>query len=121
MQRRLETLVKEHRDICKKGDLEICDRGPSVVSATPSRLEWDKGAGRGYQAYPAEGKGGIIERIPANTRLNCDGDYELLCCWIVTMKKLRGGANCTSTNHVGVSASTSAPICMGAQVHETRL
>ena len=62
-----------------------------------------------------------IERIPANTRLNCDGDYELLYCWIVTMKKLRGGANCTSTNHVGVSASTSAPICMGAQVHETRL
>ena len=38
-QRRLEMLVKEHRDACTRGGyLEICHCGASVGSATPSRL-----------------------------------------------------------------------------------
>ena len=56
-----------------------------------------------------------IERAPTSTRLNRDGGYELLGCWITTMQKLEGGANRTGANHVGASASTSAPGHMGAQ------
>ena len=59
-----------------------------------------------------------IEWTLANTRLNCDGGYELLGCWIATMKKLGGGANCASANLVGASALTSALDHMGAQVQE---
>jgi hypothetical protein len=33
-----------------------------------------------------------IEKIPANSRLNYDGGYELPGCWIGTMKKLGVGA-----------------------------
>ena len=62
-----------------------------------------------------------IERTPANTRLNCNEGYELPGCWIATMKKLGGGANHTSANHVGASASTSAPGRTGAQAQHPRL
>ena len=34
-----------------------------------------------------------IQRTHANHRLNRDGGYKLPGCWIVTMKKLGGGAN----------------------------
>ena len=62
-----------------------------------------------------------IERTPANTRLNHDEGYELLGCWIATMKKLGGGANCAGANHVGASASTSSPSHMGAQAQHPHL
>ena len=62
-----------------------------------------------------------IERTPANTRLNRDGGYELPGCWIATMKKLGGGANRAGANHVGASASTSAPGRTGAQAQHPRL
>ena len=45
----------------------------------------------------------------------------ILGCWIATMKKLGGGANRASANHVGASTSTSAPDRMGAQVQGPRL
>ena len=44
------------------GYLEVCHCGASMGSAAPCRLGWDVGAGQGHQAYPAEGKGGIIHR-----------------------------------------------------------
>ena len=67
------------------------------------------------------GKALHIERTPANTRLNCDGGYELPGCWIATMKKLGGGANRAGTNDGGASALTSAPSRMGAQAQHPRL
>ena len=57
-----------------------------------------------------------IERTPANTRLNRDRGYELPGCWIATMNKLGGGANCADANHVGTIASTSAVGRTGARV-----
>ena len=62
-----------------------------------------------------------IKRTPANTRLSCDGGYELSGYWIATMKKLGGGANRASASHVGASASTSALSHMGAQAQQPRL
>jgi hypothetical protein len=48
-----------------------------------------------------------IEKTPANSRLNQDGEYELLGCWIATMKKLGGRGNRVSTNRAGTSSSAS--------------
>ena len=62
-----------------------------------------------------------IERTPINTRLNRDRGYELSGCWIATIKKLRGGANCADTNYIGASASTSGWSRMGTQVQHPHL
>ena len=53
-----------------------------------------------------------IKKTPANNRLNRDGGYELLGCWIATMKKLGGGDNRASANCTG--APPSAPSRIGA-------
>ena len=64
-----------------------------------------------------------IHNTPASNSLNRDGGYELLGCWIATMKKLGGGVNSSHASANRVSASTSAPISgrMHAQAQEPRL
>ena len=60
-----------------------------------------------------------IEKTPANNRLNRDGGYELLGCWIATIKKLGGGGNRTCANHA--DAPPSAPGRMGVRAQQLRL
>ena len=60
-----------------------------------------------------------IQKTTTNNRLNRDRGYELLTCWIATMKKLGGRAGRVITNHDG--ASTSAPGHTDTQVQEPRL
>ena len=95
------------------GFLEVCHCEASVGSAILSGLDGTRVLDRANRPIQLKVKEALhIERIPANTRLNHDRGYELLGCWIATTKKLlawkRGGANQTSADHVGVSASTSA-------------
>ena len=40
-----------------------------------------------------------------HTPANDDRGYEWPGCWITTIKKLGGGAGCTSTNHIGTLSS----------------
>ena len=109
--------VREHKDACKKGD---------TWKSTIAEHQWDQryqvdwdGTRVLYKATrPIQLKVKEelhIERIPANTRLNHNGGYELPGCWITTMKKLGRGANRAGGNHIGASASTSAPSRMGVQ------
>ena len=116
-QRRLGTRVKEHRDACMKGDT-----WKSAITEhqwdQQHQVDWDgtRVLGRATRPIQLKVKEALhIERTTANTRLNCNGGYGLPGCWIATMKKLGGGANCASANHIGASALNSAPGHMGAQ------
>ena len=97
----------------ERGYLEVCHSGASVVSATPN---WDGTRVLDRARGPVQ-----LKVMEVFTRLNHDGGYKLPDCWITTMKKVGGGANCTSTNHVGMSTLTSAPNRMGTQVQEPHL
>ena len=93
-QRRLETLVKEHRDACNKGDT-----WKSAIAEhqwdQQHQMDWDETRVLDRATRPIQLKVKEvlhIQKTPANNRLDRDGGYELPGCWIETMKKLGGGA-----------------------------
>ena len=68
------------------GYLEVCH-----YRATTGSVDWDglRVLDRATKPIQLKVKEALhIERTPANTRLNCDWCYELLYCWITTMKEL---------------------------------
>ena len=118
-QRRLETRVKEHRDACNKGDT-----GKSAIA----EHQWDQQyqanwegtrvldrASRPVQLRVKEAL--YIQRTPTNNRLNRDEGYELLGCWIVTVKKLGCGVSSGRASANRVSAWTSAPDAQAQELH----
>ena len=105
MQRHLETQVKEHWDVCNKGD-------KSAIAEhqwdQQYQVDWGETRVLNRAARPVQLKikeALRIEKTPVNNMLNQDGGYELPGCWIVTMKKLGGRGNHASANSVGASAS----------------
>ena len=117
--RRLETRVKEHRDACNKGDT-----GKSAIA----EHQWDQQyqvnwegtrvldrASRPVQLRVKEAL--YIQRTPTNNRLNCDEGYELLGCWIATVKKLGCGVSSSRASANRVSAWTSALDAQAQELH----
>ena len=69
--------------------LEVCHRRASMDEQP--QVDWDgtRVLDRTTRLIHLKVKEALhIERITANTTLNCDGGYELPGCWIATMKKL---------------------------------
>ena len=90
----METLVKEHRDAYNKGYTE-----KSVIAEHQwdqqhqVKLEDIRVLDRATRPVQLKVKESLhIQKTPANNNLNNDGGYELLGCWIVTMKKLGVGS-----------------------------
>ena len=80
--------------------MHACNKGDTWKSAIAEHL-WDQQHQVNWDATRVlDGAGPVqlkvkealhIKRTPANNRLNRDGSYELLGCWIATMKKLGSG------------------------------
>ena len=93
MQRRLEMWVKGHRDVCNKGDT-----WKSAIAEhqwdQQHQVNWEETRvlDRAIRPIQLKVKEALhIQRTHANNRLNRNWGYELLGCWIMTMKKLGGG------------------------------
>ena len=93
LQQSLElALVVQHWDACNKVDtwkFAIAEHQWDQQH----EVDWDATRVLDMAARPVQLKvkeALHTKRTPANNRLNRDGGYELLGCWIATMKKLGG-------------------------------
>ena len=80
--RRLVTLVKQHKHACNKQFTERQWDQQHQVKWEDTRVL--------NRARPIQIKVKEALHTAANNSLNRDGDYELLGCWIASMKKLGG-------------------------------